>query len=398
LGSGAGDSYVCYNSTSKIMSYGSSVCDGPSEASPFVISLDGVPLSEILANQWKIEARSVNRLEGYDGTTDPAFVLGSFKDKETDYIDLMEMHLRCEVDQVVQLKKYPLTFIGKLDQTVADDWLASAVAQDKIYFQSREGDRVIVAFASPQPLDYADCDSYDFVFVAYGYYEWEEPEFDQDRIVSFWEKYAQYRFDPIQLIGEVFFRVADWLVNLFDRSVATRLVSSSPPVIESLTVSESQIVAGDLLELNATVTDADTNLDDLTYRWNVNPGLGQISGTKSLVHWGVSSLAETTDVIFTVSVSDGNNVAKKSVIVTVIVPGTPAEEITEDEETVEAETIAEEELEEDPGLAEEIIGESPAGESIEDQPPAEAVQEESEEIPELASNDEAVISSTADAL
>ena len=286
-----------------------------------------------MADQWKIEANSVNRIDGYDGTTDPAFVLGSFKEKETDYIDSISMQLRCETDQVVTLKDYHLTNITKMDQQPKDNWLTAAAIQDETYFKSYEGDMIIVAFEKPLPEDFAGCEKYDFAFVAYGYYEWERPEFDANRIEKFWEKYAAYLFEPIKLVGDAFFKVTDWLADLFnqaDSSNQNQLAQTQGPVIDELISSHSQVGLNIPVELWAKVTDPDTAEEDLIYSWSFSPNLGSLSGNSGLVYWTIGQAEHDTDVTITVTVSDGTNSDSSSIVVRVIVPQTQEEPGTEE--------------------------------------------------------------------
>ena len=305
-------------------------------ASPYLISLDGIPLAEVLAEQWKIEANSVNRIDGYDGTTDPAFVLGSFKEKETDYIDSISMQLRCKNNKVIDTKEYPLTFISKFDQQPQDEWIAAAAIKDGQYLQSEEGDLIIVAFEKPLPEDYANCEKYDFAFVAYGYYEWERPEFDANRIQKFWEKYAAYLFEPIKLIGDTFFTMADWLVDLFNNAGSdnqTQVVKTQGPTIDELISSHSQVGLNIPVELWAKVTDPDTAEEDLIYSWSFSPNLGSLSGNSGLVYWTVGQAEHDTDVTVTVTVSDGTNSDSSSIVVKVIAPNQESGSEEPEEET-----------------------------------------------------------------
>lgn len=195
-GAAADGKVVCFNQGTREIYYvddNTPCSNAGGAASPFLLTISGTTvLSEVLANQWKVEATSINRIDGYDGTTEPTFVLGSYKEKETDYIDSLALQLRCERDQVITTKNYPLNFIGKLGQGVKGNWLEAASGIDGKYFQGREGDKIVVKFEQPQAADWSQCDNKTFAFVANGYYEWEKLEFDEKANQSFFKKYLKY--------------------------------------------------------------------------------------------------------------------------------------------------------------------------------------------------------------
>ena len=209
LASAAPGAYVCYNSSTKNISYSTVVCTGGA-VSPFLLSEDGIPMSEVLANQWKIEANSVNRIDGQDPLKSTKFLLASFKrtedkGKETDHLDSISLNLRCQTDNHREiLKNYPViktSYIGeKYDETLID----SISKKDGNYLVSHWGDVLYVEFVKPNKDDLNGCQNYQFTFDAYGYYDWELPEFDEAQINNFWKEYEPFKIKAVNSFKLVF--------------------------------------------------------------------------------------------------------------------------------------------------------------------------------------------------
>ena len=62
-------------------------------------------------------------------------------------------------------------------------------------------------------------------------------------------------------------------------------VTNTPPTITLLTTARNQIEAGDEVAADATVTDAETPVDQLTYTWSASPANGTFTGTGAHVKW-----------------------------------------------------------------------------------------------------------------
>jgi len=62
-------------------------------------------------------------------------------------------------------------------------------------------------------------------------------------------------------------------------------VTNAPPTITLLTTAKNQIEAGDAVAVDATVTDPETPVDQLTYTWTASPANGTFTGTGAHVKW-----------------------------------------------------------------------------------------------------------------
>jgi hypothetical protein len=62
-------------------------------------------------------------------------------------------------------------------------------------------------------------------------------------------------------------------------------VTNTPPTITLLTTATNQIEAGDEVAVDATVTDAETPVDQLTYTWSATPSAGTFTGSGAHVKW-----------------------------------------------------------------------------------------------------------------
>jgi hypothetical protein len=71
---------------------------------------------------------------------------------------------------------------------------------------------------------------------------------------------------------------------------------NEPPIVSSLTVSSDRAEADNEITVTASVTDAETPLDQLTYQWSAMPVNGQFVGTGSQVRWRAPRGQRTPDV------------------------------------------------------------------------------------------------------
>jgi len=78
---------------------------------------------------------------------------------------------------------------------------------------------------------------------------------------------------------------------------------NTPPVITSLTVSSQRVDANDQVQLTASVTDAETPVDSLTYQWSASITSGTFTGSGRQVQWKAPSGATTPGTVtFSVTV------------------------------------------------------------------------------------------------
>ena len=66
---------------------------------------------------------------------------------------------------------------------------------------------------------------------------------------------------------------------------AQPVVNNTAPTIESIAVSSARVDAGQEVQLTASVKDAETPLDQLTYTWSASPVSGTFTGSGAVVKW-----------------------------------------------------------------------------------------------------------------
>jgi hypothetical protein len=80
---------------------------------------------------------------------------------------------------------------------------------------------------------------------------------------------------------------------------------NQPPTIVSIVASAERVEAGGEIEVVATVTDAETPVDQLTYAWAAMPAAGVFTGTGPRVRWRAPSGAASPDTYrFVLTVSE----------------------------------------------------------------------------------------------
>ena len=83
------------------------------------------------------------------------------------------------------------------------------------------------------------------------------------------------------------------------------VVNNQPPVISSVVAGADRVEAGTEVEVVATVTDAETPVEQLTYTWSAMPAGGVFTGTGTRVRWRAPSGASSPDTYrFVVTVSE----------------------------------------------------------------------------------------------
>ena len=83
------------------------------------------------------------------------------------------------------------------------------------------------------------------------------------------------------------------------------VVNNQPPVIGSVVAGADRVEAGTEVEVVATVTDAETPVEQLTYTWSAMPAGGVFTGTGARVRWRAPSGASSPDTYrFIVTVSE----------------------------------------------------------------------------------------------
>ena len=83
------------------------------------------------------------------------------------------------------------------------------------------------------------------------------------------------------------------------------VVNNQPPVISSVVAGADRVEAGTEVEVVATVTDAETPVEQLTYTWSAMPAGGVFTGTGTRVRWRAPSGASSPDTYrFAVTVSE----------------------------------------------------------------------------------------------
>lgn len=164
-------------------------------ASPFLIDTDGVVLSEVLANQWKVESNSVNKIDNYNATKQARWLLSNVKEKdgqkEVDHLDSITVNLRCTEKGVTTIKRnYPLKSAYILDKDYGN-LVEAATTKDGKYITTVQGETLLLEFVQPTKDDEALCGGQIlYTFDAYGYYDYDGIEMTEEKAKAFWEKYS----------------------------------------------------------------------------------------------------------------------------------------------------------------------------------------------------------------
>ncbi len=96
----------------------------------------------------------------------------------------------------------------------------------------------------------------------------------------------------------------DWIAL----AVMGEELKGEAPIIENVLISKTEAVAKDIVELWTIASDSDTNSAALNYSWSASPSIGSFTAKGSyLTNWSIDEINESTDVIFTITVSDGQN-------------------------------------------------------------------------------------------
>ena len=80
------------------------------------------------------------------------------------------------------------------------------------------------------------------------------------------------------------------------------VVVNTPPVIDSVTVSSTRAEADQSIQVTASVKDAETPLDQLTYAWSATPHNGTFTGTGASVSWRAPK-GETSPDTYTITLT-----------------------------------------------------------------------------------------------
>lgn len=80
------------------------------------------------------------------------------------------------------------------------------------------------------------------------------------------------------------------------------VVVNTPPVIDSVTVSSARAEADQSIQVSASVKDAETPLDQLTYVWSATPHNGTFTGTGASVTWRAPK-GETSPDTYTITLT-----------------------------------------------------------------------------------------------
>jgi predicted metal-dependent phosphoesterase TrpH len=99
---------------------------------------------------------------------------------------------------------------------------------------------------------------------------------------------------------------------------------NTPPMIQSITTSSPRIEADDQIQVSATVTDAETPVDQLSYQWSATPVNGTFIGGGAQLSWQAPHMQATPDLYtlaltvvehYTVNGLPAQNTASSSVTV-----------------------------------------------------------------------------------
>ena len=84
--------------------------------------------------------------------------------------------------------------------------------------------------------------------------------------------------------------------------VVPPVVVNTPPTIDSVTIGTTRAEAGQGVQVTASVKDAETPLDQLTYTWSASPHNGTFSGTGATATWTPPTGA-TTPNLYTITLT-----------------------------------------------------------------------------------------------
>ena len=120
-----------------------------------------------------------------------------------------------------------------------------------------------------------------------------------------------------------------------DASVIIKVAANNQPTA-SITTPEQEVDGGDVVTLNATVTDDDDDVNTLTYQWTANPDVGDFSDAAILEPTWTAPAKEIDEqeVTLTLSVSDGTSTSTAEVTITVLANNAPVAEIQTAEQEV----------------------------------------------------------------
>ncbi|MFH0715145.1 MAG: hypothetical protein V1847_05315 [Candidatus Diapherotrites archaeon] len=155
-----GESFLCISATGVV----SKLDGGCNVASPFVKSADGKKYySEVLANLWKFEATTYNRIDNFSFNDKPRFSYADEK-QETEFTDYIALGLRCYNNNTAYVKK-------QYKPVFADKGFEALAKSDDVYQVLNQGESSIIEFEQPNSKDAIGCEKTDFVIIAEGYYE-----------------------------------------------------------------------------------------------------------------------------------------------------------------------------------------------------------------------------------
>ena len=103
-----------------------------------------------------------------------------------------------------------------------------------------------------------------------------------------------------------------------DSPAAPPAVTNTPPIIESIRTASDRVEADASVQITATVKDAESAVNGLTYTWSSAPGGGAFSGTGSAVSWRAPKGQRTPDLYtITLTVSEAYTSAGQAKVNTV---------------------------------------------------------------------------------
>ena len=114
----------------------------------------------------------------------------------------------------------------------------------------------------------------------------------------------------------------DWIALAPDPALALEESNTAAPVITAITATHTTAHGGDQVSFEGFVQDSDTTSGALTYRWTIDPVLGQLSGADTArMTWTVAAVPVSTAVTITLVVSDGTQQVSQTKTI-VAVPST----------------------------------------------------------------------------
>jgi hypothetical protein len=116
----------------------------------------------------------------------------------------------------------------------------------------------------------------------------------------------------------------DWITLAVKTNGEQPQPVGEPPIIENLLISRTEVQANEEVEFWALVNDSDTTGAFLNYSWTISPGVGNLSNDSAKVYWTATETEFDTELIITVTVSDGINSVSESGTLTLL--GTSQEE------------------------------------------------------------------------